>query len=304
MHKAGKGLQNTAIEEEHQTKPANLPRVSVLLPVYNADPAHLKDAVDSIMQQTYQDFELLIIDDGSTGPCAIYLDNVKEERIRLIRFSSNQGLTAALNRGLAEATGQLIARMDADDISLPNRLETQVEMLDANPFFTIIGSAVQIFESQTDNREMKDNPSHSEESKEKKKITPSEHRIITHPTHPALVHWSMFFYCSLSHPTVMMRRTTKFDEIKYSNEFQYCEDYCLWTHCLSGNDINKTDHNTQVRTTLYFFLFSSSLCHKSFWLVAIASVHISKYIQRSTQIEKARWQHFFEARISAKGGCR
>jgi glycosyltransferase involved in cell wall biosynthesis len=134
----------------------------------------------------------------------------------------------ALNRGIAEARGRLIARMDADDISLPDRLATQVKMFQNDGEFAIIGSAVQIVSQKK-----------SRSAYAKDEIREEPARIITHPTHPILVHWSMFFFCSLAHPTVMTQ-SALFKRFSYNDEFPHCEDYALWAHCLSQLQQSRT----------------------------------------------------------------
>lgn len=114
------------------------PRVTVIMPVYNAG-AYLRNAVLSIVSQTFSDWELLIIDDGSTDDALDTIVDVKDERIQVLRNSKNIGLAATLNVGINLARGVYFARMDQDDISYPERLARQVEMLDANPALDLIG---------------------------------------------------------------------------------------------------------------------------------------------------------------------
>src|SRR4051812_2946501 len=98
--------------------------------VYNGA-SRVRAAVDSILSQTFSDFELLVIDDGSIDGTRALLESYEDTRIRLVS-RENQGLTRSLNEGLAIARGALIARQDADDVSLPTRLEREVRLLDAN----------------------------------------------------------------------------------------------------------------------------------------------------------------------------
>lgn len=107
------------------------PRVSVVMAVYNGE-KYLREALDSILAQTFTDFEFIIVNDGSTDATSQIIEEFDDDRIRLIQNQLNIGLTLSLNRGLEVATGEYIARMDCDDISLPVRLAKQVAFMDAN----------------------------------------------------------------------------------------------------------------------------------------------------------------------------
>jgi glycosyltransferase involved in cell wall biosynthesis len=107
------------------------PRVSVVMAVYNGE-KYLREALDSILAQTFTDFEFIIVNDGSTDATSHIIKDFDDDRIRLIQNELNIGLTLSLNRGLEVATGEYIARMDSDDISLPVRLAKQVAFMDAN----------------------------------------------------------------------------------------------------------------------------------------------------------------------------
>ncbi len=134
------------VENKQNESPPSLrksvlsPRVSVIMPVYNGE-KYLADAVESILTQTFTDFEFFIIDDGSTDGTAEIVKHYanRDKRIRFLQHERNQGQTAAQNRGIKEASGKYIARMDADDVSLPQRLERQVNFLDANPDIGVVG---------------------------------------------------------------------------------------------------------------------------------------------------------------------
>jgi glycosyltransferase involved in cell wall biosynthesis len=115
------------------------PKVTVLMSVYNCK-KYLREAIDSILGQTFEDFEFLIIDDGSTDSSAKIIRSYADPRIRLIQNEENIGLTRSLNKGLKLAKGEYIARMDADDISLPSRFEKQVKALDENEKLGLLGT--------------------------------------------------------------------------------------------------------------------------------------------------------------------
>ena len=116
--------------------------ISVVMPVYNTPTGFVKEAVDSILGQTFGDFEFIIIDDGSTNGNAEYLDGINDSRVRIIRNPENIGITRSLNIGLRAASGKYIARMDADDISLPWRFEKQFSFMETHPDVIMCGSRV------------------------------------------------------------------------------------------------------------------------------------------------------------------
>ena len=120
------------------------PRVSVLMPVYNGE-RFLAAAIDSILAQTFGDFEFIIVDDGSTDHSAAIISDYarRDGRIRSLRHQTNRGQSSALNTGLAAARGEFIAGMDADDISLPERLRMQVDFLGSHPAIGVVGAARQ-----------------------------------------------------------------------------------------------------------------------------------------------------------------
>jgi glycosyltransferase involved in cell wall biosynthesis len=116
----------------------SVPPVTVLMPVYNAE-NYLREAMDSILNQTFRDFEFVIVNDGSTDHSEEIIRSYRDERIRLVN-RPNGGVSAALNTGLQEARGKFIARFDADDICTPERLHEQYEFMTRNPEYVLIGS--------------------------------------------------------------------------------------------------------------------------------------------------------------------
>ena len=114
--------------------------ISVVMPVFNTPVSFLREAVDSIINQTFKDFEFIIIDDGCTGSCSEYLESLSDPRIRIIHNERNLGITKSLNIGLREARGKYIARMDDDDISIPIRFEKQFAFMESNPDIILCGS--------------------------------------------------------------------------------------------------------------------------------------------------------------------
>lgn len=124
------------------------PRVTVLLPVYDAE-RFLDGAVESILTQSFRDFELLAIDDGSRDGSVAMLEQHarRDPRVRIVR-RAHEGVTPTLNAGLALARGELVARMDADDVALPRRLEIQVGALDREPGLVCVGGAYEVIDAK------------------------------------------------------------------------------------------------------------------------------------------------------------
>lgn len=116
------------------------PEVSVLMTVYNGMP-YLVDAIESVFAQTFRDFQFVIVDDGSDEETRCYLDSITDPRVEVLR-QENKGTAAAANYGLSVCTGDYIARMDADDWALPQRLEIQLNFMESNPKVGIVGSQV------------------------------------------------------------------------------------------------------------------------------------------------------------------
>lgn len=108
------------------------PKISVIMPAYNAE-QYISEAIESILNQTYSNFEFIIIDDGSTDRTVEMVQSYSDPRIRFVQNEHNLGVAATLNRGLKLATGEYIARMDADDIALRERFGKQVSFLDMHP---------------------------------------------------------------------------------------------------------------------------------------------------------------------------
>ncbi len=119
-----------------------MPKVTVLIPVYNRE-RYLRDAIDSLLAQTFTDFELLIIDDGSTDSSRELVRAYEDARIRLLCNEQNQGIPATRNRGIKEARGEYLAFLDSDDRALPERLARQVAFLDHHPDYAAVGSWVE-----------------------------------------------------------------------------------------------------------------------------------------------------------------
>lgn len=187
-----------------------IPRISVIMSVFNAE-WHLADAIRSILDQTFTDFEFLIVDDGSRDGSAKIMDAfaAADSRIRVIR-QENRGLIASLNRMLDEARAPLVARMDADDISLPTRFERQVAFLNEHADHAVVGTNTHELDEQGTIFECTD-------------LHPLDHPSIAR----AMEHRS-----PICHPSVMMRRDAILAVGGYRLPYVHCEDYDLWLRLL------------------------------------------------------------------------
>jgi len=180
------------------------PVISIVMPTYNSPPEYLKESVESVLKQTFADFELLVIDDGSKETQSIeWLKTQKDTRICLIR--NHHDFVDSLNRGIKESKGKYIARMDADDIMLPNRLQNQYDFMEANYEIDVCGSWMDIFGNRSDT-------------------------IRQHTKHKEIVA-SLLLYNSMSHPSVMLRKASvcKDKTDLYKKGYDCAEDYKLWT---------------------------------------------------------------------------
>jgi GT2 family glycosyltransferase len=181
------------------------------MPVYNAE-AYLAEAVESILGQNYRDFELILLDDGCTdGSTAIMGHYARmDSRVRMIR-APHAGLVAALNEGLACAQGRFIARMDADDLALPDRFSAQVEALRTRPHLAVVGSHVE--EIDQNGRRMG------------LYIAPVGDRAVARVAEQS---------SPVAHPAVMIRRTVLEALGGYRPEFDSAQDYDLWLRILDA----------------------------------------------------------------------
>lgn len=192
------------------------PSVSVIMPVYNCE-LFVAAAIESILNQTHSDLELIIIDDCSTDNTRQVINGYSDERIVFVNKENKTGLVASLNTGIGMSKGEFLARMDGDDISHPARLEKQVSFLVANPDIAICGTWYQIVPSN----EIVENPVENEDIK-----------------------IGLLDFCALGHPTVMFRKFFfTINQLTYDAQFFPAEDYDLWTRITA---IGKTANLPEV----------------------------------------------------------
>lgn len=180
--------------------------VSVVMPIYNAE-RYLTQAIDSILSQTLENFELILINDASTDKTLQIINKFKkkDKRIRIINNKKNLQMAESLNLAIDQADSDIIARMDQDDISLPNRLKVQYAFMQSHPNVAIVGNDVLIINENG--------------------------KVISKRTYPTVSNHlkeTMFRYSAFAHPTVMFRKHA-FQKVKgYDPKKHPCEDIDLW----------------------------------------------------------------------------
>ena len=191
------------------------PKVTVFMPVYNGE-LYLREAIDSILNQTFTDFEFLIIDDGSKDASVALIKTYTDERIRLIANPINQGLRVIANQANRLAKAEYIARMDCDDISLPHRLAIQVEYLDQHPEIAVVGAQSIYIDT-------------------KDEVLDSQN-MLRCAAESSSIRWTASYECPFVNPLVMFRKQVLWEELGgYDETATYAEDYEIWLRLLSNN---------------------------------------------------------------------
>jgi glycosyltransferase involved in cell wall biosynthesis len=182
------------------------PKVSVIMSAYNSE-KHLKEAVESILTQTAKDFEFIIVDDCSTDKTPAILNEFlqRDQRIKLIRNTENIGLTRSLNKAIKGAKGKYIARMDADDIAMKQRLQKQVEFMEINPSVLLLGTSYDEVDEQGNIRGTK--------------VFPVSDRCLR----KVLIRYNPFF-----HASAMIRSSALKKAGLYNEDISRAQDYELW----------------------------------------------------------------------------
>jgi glycosyltransferase involved in cell wall biosynthesis len=193
------------------------------MPVFNGA-EYLSESLNSILSQTWNDFELLVLDDGSTDNSLDVIKRFEDDRIRLEQNERNLGLVATLNRGLDLARGQYLARMDCDDVSRPNRLERQVRFLERNCQVGVVGSWAEVIHESGTNGPI------SRVIGQLKGVGNSPHSPLA-ITDPA-IRFNMLFTNRIVHSSVMLRKDLlDRHELRYREGFKFAEDYDFWVRC-------------------------------------------------------------------------
>lgn len=184
-----------------------MPDVTVLMSVYNGQP-FIQNALESILHQTWRDFEFLILNDGSTDDSRDIILSYNDNRIRLVDNPTRLGLAKSLNRGLGLAKGELIARQDADDISHPDRLHRQIQHLKSHPEIELLGAGARAIDDAGQPKNVE----------------------LRMPTGLAAIRWYLMFHNAFIHSSVIFRRRTILADLGgYNESFDRGQDYDLWS---------------------------------------------------------------------------
>ena len=198
----------------------NPPVVSVVIPLYNCAP-FLREAIDSLLAQTFTDFELICINDGSTDDTEAVIKSYNDRRVRYFKNDVNRGLVYTINKGIELSTGELIARMDGDDWCYPERFERQVNFFKQNPEAKVLAATIELMDENGQFIGYWDD--------EKTATTPAEIRRKLPKDN------------CIAHPTVMARSAI-FRQFKYDARQKQAEDYDLWLRiAAAGISINKLE---------------------------------------------------------------
>jgi glycosyltransferase involved in cell wall biosynthesis len=176
------------------------PRITVLMPVYNAQ-RFLREAIDSVLQQSFTDFEFIIIDDGSTDNSVNIISSCKDPRVRFFQNQVNLGISETLNRGIGLSSAELLARMDADDICKPLRLQKQYDYMSAHPQCALLSTWARVI------------------TEDKKFVRLERYRSDFY-------YYNLTFECWMYHPTIMFRKGPIQQIGMY--RMPYSEDYDLF----------------------------------------------------------------------------
>lgn len=225
------------------------PKVSVIMPVYNAE-FYLSEAIDSILNQSFKDFEFIIIDDGSVDKSLTIIKSYKDARIKIVTNEQNMGIVDSLNKALNISKGTYIARMDADDVCHKDRLLIQVRFMDNNQDIGCCGSFIQILNTN---------------------------KIVKHEPNPDKLHSKLLFESDISHPAAMIRKSVLIENnIKYNRFYEHAEDYRLWCEIAAKSKVANID-----KVLLYYRLHSKSVSH-----MHIDAQKKSAYLIQNNLLEK------------------
>ncbi len=191
--------------------------ISLVMAAYNAEP-YIEEAVSGIIQQTYKNWECIVVNDGSTDRTGEILNGIPDTRFKIIHLPNNRGAALALNTGIASARGEWIAIHDADDVSLPHRLETQVEFVKSKPGLVAAGSFIECIPGGTGTLGSPDSNSFREFAAIRNRIQDFND-----------VKEILFHVSFLTHGTMLIKKRALIEAGGYNPSFKIAYDYDLWT---------------------------------------------------------------------------
>jgi glycosyltransferase involved in cell wall biosynthesis len=244
-----------------------LVKISVILTVFNGE-RFLAEAIQSILDQTYRNFELIIIDDGSTDGSLDIIGGFSDDRIKLVVNETNKGQSYSRNKGNELARGEYIAIMDSDDIALLQRLEKQVSFLESNPNISLCSAQATLIDENSIPFGEKKTPESDWEIKLK-----------------------LLFYCPIIHPTVMFRKTDFLNNnLVYDEHFVYAQDFDLWSRAMEKLNF----YGIQENLLLFRFKHAGSISNanviqQSAYAKQIIERNMKKYVGINYSDPKSEW---------------
>jgi glycosyltransferase involved in cell wall biosynthesis len=207
-----------------------MPRVSVLTPLYNTNPAHLREMIESILNQTFTDFEFLILNDSPQNTeIEEIVKSYKDKRIKYFRNEKNMGITPSRNKLLKMARGEYVAVFDHDDISVPERLAVSVDFLDKNPHIGVVSGWLQFFGTVD--------------------------TLLKNPEWDTDIKICLTENCFVAHTASMIRKSVLTDNnIEYEEYYTPAEDYRLWARLMDVTNF----HNLQMVLVKYRMLSTNT----------------------------------------------
>ena len=220
-----------------------MPKISVLMPIYKTPEKYLREAIESVLNQTFTDFEFLILDDCPNDDRENIVKSYHDPRIKYSTNDKNLGITPSRNKLIEMAKGEYLAVMDHDDISLPTRFEKQVAYLNANKNVGVVGCLAETFPN---------------------------HLNLYHPEKDEDIKATLTCRCAILHSASMMRKSLLLDNnLKYEERYSPAEDYCLWLRLMECTDFYNIqevlfryrhhEHNTSNRQISKMFYVGEEL---------------------------------------------
>jgi len=194
-----------------------VPKVTVLMAVHNGE-RFIGRAIESVLAQTFTDFELLIVDDASTDATSSAVRRHQDSRIRYVANESNLGLAASLSAGLRQASGEYVARLDHDDVSHPDRLARQTALLDARPSTALVGSIARLIDEEDHARGM-----------------------VWRPLSDVAIRWHALLQNPFIHSATMFRAAAALAVGGYRDDVPFAEDFDLWGRIMKAHEVCNLD---------------------------------------------------------------